>query len=722
MKAPRHSLRAALAAVAAFAMLVALQTQTTWFDDAWCFWLAWLIAPALLTYFLWNAAGRTATRQVAHFAPVLALLGVMLLALASSFPLHKWFYFLRWYPGEFDAHKTELARVILITTLLAPLLAIRQRGPRLIVMLIFVASQVACFHALLTTTGGDALYRTDHPSFMFRLFEFTRTFPQLVNYNPYWNGGTEHFVGVTSGIAGPGLVAYPLLRFLPIHSVYTLTVALLFIVIIPWIAVGSIRAAGGDRTAGYVAGVLALGVSQHYFLWMLHYGTIGATFCGFMILPVSTLAFRAVVLGKRERWVGPALVAAAFCLLLWPPGAIMGTGVALAFLLHARHWTRRTWVFLLICGAAVLALYSQWIWVQLHEGNSVIQFVLTPRDASAPKMSWLNTESLQRGATLLIAHIQEGHPLLIFFGLVGVLTVCRRTVRNWFVPILLVLALITGWGQIWKHNSQFARMSIPMFFVAIAPASLLASRLLRAVDMRLALPRALLIALLAVGGYNVSRIYGNQSKAPYVTADDGIRLLTDYIREQVPEGARVAFAGRCVHAYGRGNVAYLPMLTGREMMADDYYGFPVGTIEYEYPPHRFRKDWDLLQHFFTCYNITHMVTYHDKWRDYFASHPDYFEEQLRFPSHHLTVTVHALKRDATPLVKGKGRVKARFNHIAVDLDDPQDEIVVPYNWMEHLTSPEGVELFPYEADPEITLIGARPNGKTSFEIVYRNIF
>ena len=79
-------------------------------------------------------------------------------------------------------------------------------------MLVFVGSQVACFHGLLSTTGGEALYRTDHPSFMFRLFEFTRTFPQLVNYNPYWNGGTEHFVGVTSGIAGPGRVVRIRLR------------------------------------------------------------------------------------------------------------------------------------------------------------------------------------------------------------------------------------------------------------------------------------------------------------------------------------------------------------------------------------------------------------------------------------------------------------------------------------------------------------------------------
>jgi len=295
-------------------------------------------------------------------------------------------------------------------------------------------------------------------------------------------------------------------------------------------------------------------------------------------------------------------------------------------------------------------------------------------------------------------------------------------VRAWFAPILLILALITGWGQSWKPHSQFTRFAIPMFFVAVAPAAMLIGRLLRARDPRLALVRSFLVVLLVLGAYNVTRIYENEGRARYVVPDETIETMSDWVRREVPEGGRLLFAGRCVHAFGRGNVAYLPILTGREMMADDYYGFPAGTIEYEYPPRPFRTSLDRMQLFFDAYNVTHVVTYHENWKRFFREHPALFREEWSVPSHHLTITFYTVLRTPRPLFEGRGRATARFNRIDVKLDHPADEVVLPYNWIEGLEGVDGVDLYPRQVDPEITLIGCRPRGRQSFSVVYRNWF
>jgi len=684
------------------------------------FLLAFLVPCASLVALLWLRTGRPTTRRLREYAPELILCACMLLALVSSFPLHRWFYFLRWQPEHVGFFKSELVRWILWTSILTPLFTLTLRKLWVGLSFLFLVAQVMCFHSLMAGTGGVALYRTDHPSFMFRLFEFSRTFPQLVNYNPYWNGGTLHYVGVTSGTAAPGLILFPFLRMMPVHQVYTYGVGFIFIILVPWIAAGSIRAMGGDRTAMAAAGILALGVSQHFFLWMLHFGTIGAATAGAMILPVSALSFRVVWLDRREKWLAAALILSSFFLLLWPPGALMGAAVAAAYVVNMRQWTRRKWIFLLGCGAALVLLYLPWLLVQLNEAESVVQYATTSRGGQAAAGG--SMERLGTGIAHLLAHVQEGHPALIFLGLGGALVAVRRSIRWWFIPILLVLAVITGWGQDWLPKSQLSRFSIPLFFVAVAPAALLISRLLRVTDIRFSMARALLVVLLVLGAYNVSRIYENKGRARYVVMDDQIETMTRWIKEHTPEGGRVMFAGSCLHAFGRGNVAYLPVLTGREMMADDYYGFPPGTIEYNYPPRRFRKSFDLMKVFFDSYNVTQVITYHDNWKDYFKSHPDFFREELSIPSHDLTITVFSVLRTPRPLLKGAGTARGRFNHIEVELDEPSDEVVLTYNWIEGLKASDGVELFRYDTDEEIGLIGVRPGGARRFTIIYRNLF
>ena len=711
--------RTGLAAVLGIALVALLYTQGQFIRKPYVIALLWLLPTLILLGMVVRRHDRPRVLRLGPMAPLLALTATMLLYLCSSVTRHRWFYFTRWTPSAEFPYYSNWLLLVLLTALFIPLFTLRFRRIWRLPLAILLLSQGACFWELMHTTGGAALYRIDHPSFMFRLHEVASCFPHLVNYNPYWGAGTPHAVSVTSGAIAPGLVLMPLLKVFPVHQVYTLGIGLIFIVLVPWIAAMSVRGMGGDRSAACIAGVLALRISQHFFLWMLHYGTIGAALASSMILPVSALTFRVVMLGKTGWRTGAALVLALFFFLLWPLDAIFGVAMAGSLLLNGRHWSRRKLGFLAVCGAVLLLLIGRMILVLFNEGSGAVDHVMQRGTHESGWLAWLTVKSFRAGGAHLLDHLREGHPLLLFFGLAGVWVAAPKLVRNWFLPIVVFLCLVTGWGAQWKPHSQLSRASIPLFFVCIAPAAILASRLLRFGDDRVAPARAFLAALLIVTGFNAVKVYGNESLAPYAVMDGPTRQLVAWIREHTPEGGRVMFAGRCVHGYGGGNVAYLPILTGREMMADDYYGFPPGTIEYEYPPLAIRKSSAKMQLFLDAYNITHIVSYHPKWHDYFMSYPDRFEEQFAVPAHDYVIRVYAVKRTPATLVQGRGQARARFNRIDVTLADDAKEVILSYNWMDGLRVTPPVEIFPCPLTEGVTLIGARPNGQREFQVTYR---
>ncbi|MGD9872904.1 MAG: hypothetical protein AB7T27_01415 [Kiritimatiellia bacterium] len=695
-------------------ILGALHTKGHFVPDSLAHLLYWLIPPAVLLGIFRLKTRRPREDDLRRLAPALILCGCALIFIFSSAASHMWFYFVRWFPGGSGLLASESERFILLTVLLTPLFVIRWKRTWVLLLAILLYSQFASVDALLTKTGGAALYRTDHPSFMFRLHEFSSTFPSFVNYNPFWNAGSLHYYSVTTGSAGPGLLLMPWLKIAPVHVVYTYGLAFLFILLVPWIAVGSVRLAGGDKTAAFAGGILVMGVSQHYFLWMLHYGTIGAALTASMVVPMAAVFFRIVVMNRRSWQLSLGLVSSAFFLLLWPPGALMGAGFGISYLLQYRKWTRRKWIFLVICGIAVLLLYIPFISVLTHEGGNVVEYVLHKKGAedAAQKALHIDWGMVVRGGQHLIAHLQEFHPLLIFLGLVGVFTASRRSIRWWYGPAILYLVFLAGWGRELKPNLQLSRMAIPLAFACVVPAAMLVSRLLRTRDLRLALLRGGLVALLSVSGYNISLIYRNLSNAPYKIKDAHVDALVDALRQYTPENTRVMFAGKTVHAYGRGQIAYLPVLAEREMMACDYYNFPMDTVEYNYPPAPFRKPESNFDLFVNSYNIGSVLTYHEDWKKYLRARPELFEEVWVWDY----VSMFKLKRDPKPLLSGKGSVTADFNRIAVHLDEPTEEVVLSYNWLDGLRTKDPVEIYPHTVTNGIKLIGVRTKGARNFLI------
>jgi hypothetical protein len=550
---------------------------------------------------------------------------------------------------------------------------------------------------------------------MFRLWEYARTFPRLVTYNPYWNGGVVNFVGTTSGVGALALPLLPLWRWGSIESLYTPAVGFLYIGVVPWLAVWAVRMIGGGRAAAYSAGLLMAGVSRNYFLWMLHFGTVGAVFSASFLPLFLACMYRVVQRRDTRRRTVAALAASALFLLQWPPGAMMGATAGLGVLLGARRWTRRTWAALLAAGAVVLLIYLRPLLVLAFKGDALMSHVM---DAAAARNSGVSAAAwLAKGWNRMVSHLIDGHPLLIFLGVGGVATLPYRSVRRWVWPALVVLALLAGWVCDLKPNLQLSRMAIPFFFVAVIPAALWAGRILRSGGSLAAPARAFVLALLVLGGLNTAHLYGNKGHARYSVLDEDVRGLAAWMRRHVPEGGRVMFAGSCVHYYGRGHVAFLPNLAGREMMACDYYAFPVTTVEYNYPPAGFRRPAERVFRFLDVYNVTHVVTYHENWKDAFRRYPDRFEE-VSLKTNLDRMAVFRVNRPAGLFLQGAGRVSARFNRIDVELEDARAEAVLKYNWAEGLRAPAPVELFPFTAEDGITLIGVRPNGQTSFAIRY----
>lgn len=713
-------LRTAASLVGGLGLVAALHTEGPLFPGAWVWFPGILLPIAILVEVLWYRSGKPSRASLRRWAPPLALALAALAFVFSSAINQRWFYFLHWLPGpDRPAPDALMIRFVYATALLTPFFLLRLRRVWLLLAVIFFSAQYLCFSELIETTGGQCLYRTDHPSFMFRLHEFSSTFPQFVNYNPYWNAGSLHYYSVTTGIGGPGLLLMPLWKSAPIHEVYTYGIGLIFILFVPWVAALSVRAAGGDKTAACVGGFLGLGVSQQFFLWMLHYGTIGAALTSAMALPVAALAFRTMRMNATGVLHGLALVAATLLLLMWPPGVLMGVPVLAAFVLHYRWWSRRKWIFFVVCGLAVAALYVGWLRVLLNEGSGVVNYVV--RDdrvvgEGTRLFAWLTRDTLVAGWHHLFDQLREFHPLIIFLGIVGTFTAARGGLRSWFGVILLGFLFLTGWGKAWKPDFQLARMALPLCFVAVAPASILAGRLLRNGDIRLAMVRAGLVAMLATGAYSVSKIYANKGPAPYRVPDEQVTELTTWLRENTPPDARIMFLGKTVHAFGRGQIAYLPILAGREMMACDYYNFPMDTVEYDYPPAPWRQPQANFDAFVEAYNVSHVVTYHERWKTYCRGRPKNCTEELTVDH----ISVFRIHRASQPLLAGQGEVTATFNRLEVALDQPADEVVLTYNWLDGLRSEtEGVELFPYEHREGITLIGARPGERTAFSLGFR---
>ena len=590
---------------------------------------------------------------------------------------------------------------------------------------LLLGGQLVCARAAWGIVGGQVPWGFDHPSFMFRLKEFGALFPAaLGGYNPWWNAGTEHFVGVTSGSHGYGLLLLPLLKIWEPHVFYGAALLFWFVFGFPWLAVISARAAGLGRAGALCAGILACGATRGVFLWAWHFGTVGAMTSALMALPTAALGCRLAVRGRGGAGTALALGLSAWLTCLWTPGIFICAGLGLGWLWNFRAWTWRANRWLFAAGALALVLLAPWIWTTWFPCRNVVDYV----GMELARPAW--TTMLARGADRLLRSVQEFHPVVAILGLLGVVVAAPREIRRWTLPALVLLAGIAGWSRELKPLSQLDRMAIPLALVAALPAAALCDRLFgsdappdRARRWAWAAAQGLVLATLVLGFRSVRMHYANLKPGPLRTLPADMRGLADWIRAHVPEDGRLGFAGRAVHFYGGGNVAYLPVLTHREMMADDYYGFPRGTIEYNYPPSFYRRSLDGFLFFSRAYGISHWIATAPDAFEFLESHPDHFEPVHAQTVLNRDVRIYRLKDPGpgTRFYAGAGRVAARENRIEVFPADPDAELLVlRYNWRAGLVCrTPGAAIAPYAVDENLRFIAVKPGGNERVEIGYR---
>jgi len=601
----------------------------------------------------------------------------------------------------------------------------RQRALPWALGALLLGGQLASARAAWTIVGGQIPWGFDHPSFMYRLKEFGDLFPfALGGYNPWWNAGTEHFVGVTSGSHGYGMLLLPLLKIWEPHEFYGAAFVFWFIFGFPWLGVVSARAAGLGRAGALCAGILACGASRGVFLWAWHFGTVGAMTSAMMALPTAALGYRLAVRGRGGAGTALALGLSAWLTCLWTPGVFICAGLGLGWLWNFRAWTWRANRWLFAAGALALALLAPWFWTTWFPCRNVVEYV----GMELERPAW--TAMLASGAGRLWRSVQEINPVVAILGLLGAVAAAPREIRRWTLPALLLLAGIAGWSRELKPLSQLDRMAIPLALVAAFPAAALCDRLFgedappgRARRWAWAAAQGLVLATLLLGVRSVRMHYANLKPGPMRTLPESMRVLADWIRVHVPEDARLGFAGRAVHFYGGGNVAYLPVLTHREMMADDYYGFPRGTIEYNYPPGFYRRSLDGFLFFSRAYGITHWIATAPDAFEFLEGHPDHFEPAFAQPVLGRDVRIYRLKDPGpgTRFFEGAGRVAARENRIEVFPADPAAaRLVLRYNWRVGLVCrTPGAAIEPYAVDGNLRFIAVKPGGNARVEIGYR---
>lgn len=672
------------------------------------------------------------------WAPLIVMTATLVVMLFSSAVLHKWFFFLRWAPADGDVAGLphRLAWFVLIAGFLTPLFLTRNLRFPWIILAILLVSQFACFHALMKFTGGHALARDDHPSMMFRLWEISKTWPQMLNYIPFWNAGVVHYTGMASGLNALGVMMSPFLAFHKVHEIYTTMIGTAFIVVVPLMAALSVRVAGGRGVALWAAGILALGVSQHFFLWLLQYGTVGACFSTSFILPFAASVFRVLWMGRQERWVLVLMIVSFVFLLMWPPGAIMASTVLFAAIVNFRRWNWRRIITLTACGLVGTGLLYKTAGLLYFEGGqqffhhmlSSATFATTPTTTSLELPAW--NSALEKGWKNMIALLHEVNPVITVLGFAGALVFPLRSVRWWFTPILLALAVLCGWGPVVLPHLELGRMSIALAFAAIAPAALAIERLLRTSHFRLAIVRSSLVALLILTGWNVAAIYsGKQKHFSTSYLGEKTSLLADAISTNAPPGSRVLFAGSCVHAYGDGgHVAMFPYLTGREMMACDYYHFSPKLVEYEYPPRPFRDNHDSIFAFMRTYNVSLIVARHRPpqdpgldWVRRLDSEQERYRKVAEFGKPSISV-YRVTGDDFSMFLRGNGTIDATFNRIRVSTAKPDQRTIIKYNWVDGLKTKPPVQIKPFKADNGFDLIEVVWNGQTECTITFDSVW
>ena len=676
--------------------------------------------PDLAVLLSWSwlllLAGGLAWRDRAH-APAM-LTGVALMAsmaawltLKHSNPAHSaanWFFLLDWFPRDVEKVHRGGWFVFLTAALVSLglfLTARRVRPAGVAVLLLVWGSAHACREFFKALHGG-VIYTDDHPSFLYRMHVLMDAFPSLTYWSPWWNGGAAETAAVSSGIALQAPVWMPFAFLFGLETVQPLYMAFTMFLLTPALAMLAVRWFGGGAAAVAAGGLLAMASSHHLYLWALHMGTLGAAFAMPFIPAVAGLVYR-ILNEERPSFVrrGLPLVVLLWGALSWPPSVMMLAPVGLGFLFCCRGWRARNLAVLV--GAGLLAGALLFPAFLAKASNPAAAKLLAQ---ATPPINWATVPA--EGAARLHANLAQLNPAVLFLGLLGCVFLPDAKLRRFLLPALAVFVLLAGWGEVYKPQLQLTRSVIVLGLLAAVPAALWIGRWLDDPAPAAAPLKAAAVGLLLVSARAVGDIAGNQGPARFEHSTPELREFATWIHDHVPEDARLLFAGPAVHGYGRGHVAYLPVWTGRAMVACDYYHFGIKQVEYDMPPKPFRVNDEAFLRYMDLFNVSHVATYHADKRKVMERNPQAFRKVATLgPKQRWAL--YEVNRKPNWFLEGSGRVRQAVDRLEVTPDDPKASCVIKFNWNPGLKPLPPATAEPFEAGPGVTFFRLHPNGATT---------
>jgi len=652
--------------------------------------------------------------HVAGWALIIALLFYLFSGSADS----TWFYFLQWFPdglaeSRYSFLSSGVVHLCLWTGVIAPVIFFCRSRTCMLVITIGVLAWcgIACFDQFWRTTGGEALYNGDHPCSMYRLWAYSYSFPGIIFYDPFWNGGREVSCLATTGIIPLGVIFLPLWKFSQMYQVYTPVLALVFMLVVPLVAGFSVRIARGGWIAACCAAILALGVSQDFFRWMLSNGAVGSCFTLALVMPVCACIYRVVWLDGLENRTGIILVLFSLMFLAWPPAAIIAAVFLPAVVLSAKQCSTRKVMLLVLCGFVVAVLWIPVVIGILAHADPGVVFGATSGKIDPSVV-------LREGWEQLCRLLRGGNPCIIFFGLLGLWFLPQKGMKLFYGSVVIGLCILAGWGDAWKPGLQLSRAGIPLFFASIIPAALWMEKWLEDSSFRMLMVRSAIIVLLLLSGLNSADIYANKGPASYATMSTDTRQLVEWIGRNTGENERILFVdGNPAAGYDMGNNACIPILTGREVV--DANRFQL-TLPEEAAKQAGNEADDIFS-FMDLYNVSYVVTSREQWKDFFAQHREQYQEVKSFAGLERK-NVFKVNRKPDQFIKGSGSVKASIDELVVRLDNPMEEAVLRYNWVEGMHAQLPAEIHPFLVDKDVRFIAVNPHGKSMFVIHCRRIF
>lgn len=706
MKALRRRAPALSLVLLALGCLVVANNGLSWKEGALSLDMASVPAFFLAAFVLFLL--RDSERPLSNPEAAAVLTGVLLLYLLSDYADYKWFFWIDL------VHRRAL--FLLAFALVLLFVVIPRRIPAWAVLLLLLVSQFYLTFQLFDATGGLPLQRDDHPSFLYRLQILRETYPQVISYDPRWNGGRIATELLQTGILTVAPFFIPLGKLfsgVPMGTLYTPFIAFLFHWLFPWLFYLGLRLFGASRATALWGALLSLYPNRYFFINLLPWGVFPSLMAMALVVPAAGALYRIVVL-KEPGWVAGLTLALSLTLAsFWPASFFTFLPLALLAVIALPGIDRRSFAWLTLSVALFLLLVSPWLRSLLASGEITKLSGLGTARTGMP--DWKNVRHS-------LEHLNFLSPILLVFGLPGILALGDRTLRRWVLVFTALYLLFLGFGNEYKKQFQFLRIVNSVSFIMIVPAAFWMGRIFSFSRRRDAAARGVVLASVLLTVYSAGYIWSNKGFERYSLPGEAERKLVDLLKEEVSPTARVFWAGRTMHGFGGGHVAPLPYLTGRMMMASDFYHFHIGEIggSYDLMPQEVFKGAgreERTELWFDSWNVSHVVSVEGRWIRYLETRPELYELIMERKDGDSWLMVYRRRNFTDSLFEvGSGSVEVLPGRIRIRLEGRQEQAVLRFAWLEGLAAEPPVALSPHSLPGGIELIQVDAGDVTSFEI------